>query len=223
MPGKVPISESNEYSKVKFISLISGGIDSPVASYIMTKMGAEVVLLHMDNRPFADDRAIERVKELAVKLREVTGQEMPLYSAPHGVSQDLIAKTCDQNYQCVMCKRAMQRTAKIIGTQLGCSGVIMGDSLGQVASQTLKNIRSENIELNYPVIRPLIGYDKLEIEAIAKEIGTFNISIKPVSGCTIVPPNPITQANPEKIYVFDRSVQLTSIAETAAKNAVRVS
>lgn len=223
MSGTTSKYESNEYKQIKFISLISGGIDSPVSSYIMTKMGAEVVLLHMDNRPFADDRAIERVKELAVRLREVTGQEMPLYSAPHGISQDIISKSCDRNYQCVMCKRAMQRTAKILGTELGCSGVIMGDSLGQVASQTLKNIRSENIELNYPVIRPLIGYDKLEIEAIAKEIGTFDISIKQVSGCTILPTNPITEANPEKIYVFDKSVQLQSLAETAARNTIRVS
>ncbi|MDD4222082.1 MAG: tRNA 4-thiouridine(8) synthase ThiI [Candidatus Methanomethylophilus sp.] len=223
MPSEGSSTDSRDHGDIKFISLISGGIDSPVASYLMTQMGTEVILLHMDNRPFADDLTIARVKKLAVRLRKVTGQEMPLYSAPHGVSQGIIAEHCDHNYQCVMCKRAMQRTAKLLGLRLGCSGIIMGDSLGQVASQTLRNIRSENLGLEYPVIRPLIGYDKLEIEAIAKRIGTFDLSIEPVIGCTAVPLRPVTEADPERVRGFDQAVQLQAIVETAASNVVRLS
>lgn len=154
--------------KAKLISLISGGIDSPVSTYKMAKAGAELILLYMDNGIYCDDRARENVINIANRLRDITDMSMPLYFAPHWISQSAIHKNCDRGYQCVMCKRAMQKTAKYLAIKFGCSGIVMGDSLGQVASQTLKNIRSENIGLNFPVIRPLIGMDKIEIENIAK-------------------------------------------------------
>lgn len=204
---------------MRLIALISGGIDSPVAAYTMASAGAEIILLHMDNRPYADDEIIDHVERLAIKLREVTGQEMPLYCAPHFISQDIIKYNCDNNYQCVMCKRMMQRTARELAKKLDCKGIVMGDSLGQVASQTLKNIRSENVGLNFPVVRPLIGYDKLEIEAIAKEIGTYNISIEQICGCRLVPLKPITEADPDKIHIFDDRTDTDGLAEKIAADA----
>ena len=207
---------------MKLIALISSGIDSPVAAYRMAMRGAEIVLLHMDNRPYADDASSEDTKALAEQLRKATGQEMPLYFAPHGPSQDAIAHGCDRPYQCVMCKRVMQRTARELGRRLGCSGIVMGDSLGQVASQTLRNIRSENLGLDFPVVRPLIGMDKIEIEAIAKEIGTYDISIRPGHGCSIVPMKPITEANPEKVLAFGEKVDVDALAARAADAAILV-
>lgn len=207
---------------MKLVALMSGGIDSPVAAYIMNNAGAEILLLHMDNRPYAEDASIDRVKELAQQLRDVTGSEMPLYSAPHGIFQTVITDTCDANYRCVMCKRFMQRVAREFGKRTGCSGIVMGDSLGQVASQTLKNIRSENLDLDFPVVRPLIGFDKLEIEAIAKKIGTYSISTIPVKGCTAVPLKPITEAEPEKIRKFDIASDLDEMAVKSADAAVRL-
>jgi thiamine biosynthesis protein ThiI len=207
---------------MKLVALISGGIDSPVASYLMSQRGADVILLHMDNRPYTDDRSIENVKALADRLREETGKEFPLYSADHGVNQTKIKDNCDFHYQCVMCKRVMQRTARELAKRLGAEAIIMGDSLGQVASQTLKNIRSENIDLNFPVLRPLIGLDKLEIEAIAKRIGTYEISIRPTDGCLIVPTRPITEANPEKVKAMSEIIDVDSLAHVAAQNAVRI-
>jgi len=204
---------------MKLIALISGGIDSPVAAYTMANAGAEIILLHMDNRPYADDGIIEHVERLAIRLREITGQEMPLYCAPHYISQDIIKNNCDTNYQCVMCKRMMQRTARELAKELDCKGIVMGDSLGQVASQTLKNIRSENVGLNFPVIRPLIGYDKLEIEAIAKEIGTYEISIEQICGCRLVPLKPITEADPDKIHSFDERTDTDVLAKKIATDA----
>ena len=124
---------------MKVVALISGGIDSPVAAYLMAKVGAEVTLLHMDNSPYCDGSATEHVKQLAERLRTATGQVMPLFSAPHGPSQDAIKKGADHMYQCVLCKHAMQLTARAICRRIGADAIVMGDSLGQVASQTLRN------------------------------------------------------------------------------------
>ena len=209
---------------MKLIALISGGIDSPVAAYLMSKRGAEVILLHMDNRPYADDRSFENVCMLAEQLRKVTGQELPLYSAPHGDSQTAIHDGCDWSYQCVMCKRVMQRTARELGKKLGCDAIIMGDSMGQVASQTLKNLRSENIGLDFPVIRPLIGLDKEEIIEIAKEIGTFELSIRQAESCTLAPSKPVTEANIAKIQTMEAErVSTDELARVSAESAVRIS
>ena len=139
--------------------------------------------------------------------------------APHGDNQREIFENCDRSYQCVMCKRVMQRTARELAKILGADAIVMGDSLGQVASQTLRNIVSENIGLDFPVIRPLIGMDKLEIEAIAKEIGTYDISIRPTDGCTIVPVGPITNADPEKVARFGEKIDVDAIARRSAEAA----
>ena len=204
---------------MKLVALMSNGIDSPVASYLMSQRGADVVLLHMDNRPFTDDRSIEIVKDIAAQLREVTGKEFPLYVAKHGDNQQAIHDGCDYHYQCVMCKRVMQRTARELAKNIGADGIIMGDSLGQVASQTLRNIKSENIGLNFPVVRPLIGMDKLEIIDIAKKIGTFDISIRETNGCLIVPTKPITEANPEKVVAMSEKIDIESLAKKTADSA----
>lgn len=204
---------------MKLVALMSNGIDSPVASYLMSQRGADVIILHMDNRPYTDDRSMEVVKDLVIRLREVTGKEFPLYVAKHGVNQDAIKANCDYHYQCVMCKRVMQRTARELAKNLGASGIIMGDSLGQVASQTLKNIKSENIGLDFPVVRPLIGMDKLEIIDIAKEIGTFDISIKETDGCLIVPTKPITMANPDKVMAMSEKIDVDALAKKCADGA----
>ena len=208
---------------MKLIALISGGIDSPVAAYLMSKAGADIVLLHMDNRPFADNESIEKVKKIAEQLRKVTGSPLPLYCAPHGMSQEAISKTCDRNYQCVLCKRTMLKVAQELAVKLECGGIVNGDSLGQVASQTLKNLRYVNDGLKLPVIRPLIGYDKLEIEAIAKEIGTYDISIARSDGCSIVPSKPITEADLKKMKGFDNSSGMDELVSNASEKAVRIS
>ena len=108
---------------MKLVALISNGIDSPVASYIMSQRGAEVILLHMDNRPYTDDRSIEVVNALASRLREVTGKGFPLYVANHGDNQAAISEVCSRNYQCVMCtifrnsrKRAISVASRIMST-----------------------------------------------------------------------------------------------------------
>ncbi len=214
---------SGEVHNLRLVALVSGGIDSPVAAYLAARAGGEIILLHMDNTPYGDESSLQNVKDLARRLREETGQEMPLYSAPHGPSQTSISETCDPRYQCVMCKRTMQKTAKLLAGKLGCSAIVMGDSLGQVASQTLSNIRAESAGLDFPIVRPLIGLDKLEIEEIAKEIGTYEISIRPAAGCTIVPKGPVIDAKLTSVRKFDLATDTEALASASCDSAVRVS
>ncbi|MBE6520380.1 MAG: tRNA 4-thiouridine(8) synthase ThiI [Thermoplasmata archaeon] len=207
---------------MKAVSLLSGGIDSPVASYLISRAGADVVLLHMDNGPYCDDRAKENVIAIAEQLEKYTGKRFPLYFAPHGPSQTAIHDTCDRNYQCVMCKRAMHRTAGEFAKIVGADMIVVGDSLGQVASQTLKNIRAENTGMSIPIVRPLIGLDKTEIMEVAREIGTFDISISPSVGCTIVPHKVTTAADPIRIESYRERIDIDSLAKESAEKAVLV-
>ena len=185
--------------------------------------GAEVILLHMDNRPYADERLMDRCVKLAEQLRKATGQEMPLYTAPHGASQTVISEKSDRLYQCVLCKHVMQLTAKALCQKLSAAAIVMGDSLGQVASQTLLNIRAEADGIRFPVLRPLIGYDKLEIIEIAQKIGTYELSNLPAVGCTIVPKKVVTESDMEKAQSYYEATDITGLAEKCAENAVRLS
>ncbi len=207
---------------MKDVSLLSGGIASTVASYLISRAGADVVLLHMDNGPYCDDRAKENVIAIAEQLEKYTGKRFPLYFAPHGPSQTAIHDACDRNYQCVMCKRAMHRTAGEFAKIVGADMIVMGDSLGQVASQTLKNIRAENTGMSIPIVRPLIGLDKTEIMEVAREIGTFDISISPSVGCTIVPHKVTTAADPVRIESYRERIDIDSLAKESAEKAVLV-
>ena len=207
---------------LKFVTLLSGGIDSPVAAYMMAHVGADVILLHMDNGEFGDPKEIDKVKKLAAHLSEVTGKDLPLYIAAHGPNQLAIKKNCEYNYQCVMCKRVMQNVAKRFAMNHGCDGIIMGDSLGQVASQTLRNIRAEQCDVDFPIVRPLIGMDKEEIIDLAKRIGTFDISVIQTGGCKVVPMKPVTEASIEKVLANEAKLDFENMIAESADNAVRV-
>lgn len=186
-------------NEIKVVVLLSGGIDSPVASYLMAKRGADLTLLHMDNRPYSDDRSVEKVVSIANRLSEVLGKRVPLYMAEHGANQAEIAERCNRKYQCVLCKKLMLVSAERFAKNIGAEALVMGDSLGQVASQTLHNIKASSSGIEMPILRPLIGIDKLEIESFAKKIGTYEISISPALPCQAVPSRPVTMADPERM------------------------
>ncbi|MEM3567403.1 MAG: hypothetical protein QXS83_02410, partial [Thermoplasmata archaeon] len=184
---------------MKCISLVSGGIDSPAALYLMLKKNWAVVAIHMDNQPFTDTRPQEKFVSIVRKLREKTGKNFPAFVVPHGKNQGEIARKCRRRYQCVLCRRMMFRVASAFAEKYGAQFIVTGESLGQVASQTLQNIFCEHTSAKFHVLRPLIGLDKLEIEAIAREAGTFEISTQPGMCCTIVPEKPATAAKPGAI------------------------
>ena len=198
---------------------MSGGFDSPVASYIMAKRGADVILLHMDNGRYGGKEELEKVKKLSKALEKAAGKEFPLYVLDHEVNQTLIKERCEHPYQCVMCKRTMQHVAKAFALKHGCSGIIMGDSLGQVASQTLRNIRAEGTELDFPIVRPLIGMDKVEIMDIARQIGTYDISMVQTGGCGVVPQKPITEARVDKVLELQSKLDFEKMINDCVESA----
>jgi thiamine biosynthesis protein ThiI len=207
---------------MKVVCLLSGGIDSPVAAYSLGRNGAELILLHMDNRPYSDEGSVNKASELAQKVQEAVGRPVTLFVAPHGSSQLSISQKCQRNLQCVLCKRTMLKVARDLARRLGAEAIATGESMGQVASQTLYNIASEQSGLNFPVLRPLIGLDKLEIETIARRIGSYEISIRkgtaPVA-CSIVPFHPATMATPDMISAQEQRLDIEKMAQDAADQA----
>lgn len=199
---------------MKAIVLLSGGIDSPVAAYVMAKAGAEIIALHMDGDPYFKSTA--RVDKLVARLREITGQPIPFFTAPHGTANlEEISKTRIPNIRCVLCKRFMMRTAEALAKREGCNTIVMGDSMGQVASQTLRNMRVEQEAVKIPILRPLIGMDKEEIVQIAIKIGTYQLSIEGAGPCDIVPLKPSIGANIQKILAAEAEMDVAAMIGTA--------
>lgn len=207
---------------MRAIALVSGGIDSPVALYLMLKKGWEMVAIHMDNQPFTDAHTTEKFVKIVKKLREKTGSAFPAYILPHGKNQGEIARKCRRRYQCVLCRRTMFRIASAIAREKNANFIVTGESLGQVASQTLQNIFAEHSSAQFHVLRPLIGLDKLEIEKIAKEAGTFEISIEPGMCCTIAPEKPATSAKPQAIIEEERKLDLEQMVRETLWQAKEV-
>ncbi|MDD4307201.1 MAG: 7-cyano-7-deazaguanine synthase [Thermoplasmata archaeon] len=199
---------------MKAVVLLSGGIDSPVAAYMMAKAGAEIIALHMDGTPYFESNV--RVEKLVVRLMELTGQPIPLFTAPHGAANlSEIAKTRDSHIRCVLCKRFMMRTAEALAKQENCTAIIMGDSLGQVASQTLQNMKAEQQAISIPIVRPLVGLDKEQIIVIARDIGTFELSIGGAGPCGIVPAKPTTGAKLERILDAEGEMDVAAMIKSA--------
>ena len=201
---------------VKAIIMLSGGIDSPTAAHMLQQQGWELVGLHMDNRPFTDNREIEKTEALAKHLG------IPLWMAPHGPSQVKIARNADRHLQCLLCRRMMYRTAAALAKQVGADAIINGESLGQVASQTLPNLAVIDEVCDVPILRPLIGHDKVEIERVARQAGTFDISTLPSLCCTIVPEKPATAASLPQVEKWEAQLPLEEMVDDSVSGLVQV-
>ncbi|MGZ7134917.1 MAG: tRNA uracil 4-sulfurtransferase ThiI [Methanobacterium sp.] len=181
----------------KVISLVSGGIDSPVASFLMMKRGCEVIVLHFNNYPYTGG-SNDKVMKIIEKLEEYSPSKLKYYEVNYGDYLKSCIEDAPIRLTCVLCKSGMYRIAEGIAKKEDALAIVDGSSLGQVASQTLPNLLATRYLTKIPVLSPLIGLDKVEIENIGKKIGTFNISILPAPGCTAVPKHPETNANLEK-------------------------
>ena len=188
--GGLPVGSAG-----KVVSLISGGIDSPVASWRLMKRGAVVVGVHFSGRPQTSDASEYVVDDLAHALAPAGGFGR-IYYVPFGGYQKIIASECPPNLRIILYRRLMLRVAERIAWLEKAKALVTGESLGQVASQTLENIMAVNSVVKLPVLRPLIGADKLEIIDTAKRIGTFEISSRPADDCCtlFMPRSPETHA-----------------------------
>ncbi len=189
-PGGLPVGVSG-----KVVSLLSGGIDSPVATYRILKRGAKAILCHFHSAPFTDRSSVRKATELAGRVASWQGRTN-MYVIPLGEAQQQIVVASRPDLRVVLYRRLMVRIAAEIAQREGAKALVTGDSLGQVASQTLDNIACIDDAIEIPMLRPLIGDDKQEIVEQAKRIGTFETSILPYEDCCslFVPRSPATRA-----------------------------
>ena len=204
---------------MKLVSLVSSGIDSPVATYLLSKKAEEIILIHGDIRPFTDNREIENFNKIVYHLKKIISKKVKLYLIKHGSSLSEFKQNCNNRFTCIFCKRMLLRYAEKIAEKESADAIIMGDSLGQVASQTLQNIKTIEQAIKIPIFRPLIGFDKEDIVKIAKDIGTYDLSILPSDGCNAVPNKPLTKAKIEKIEVEENKININNLVKKAIENS----
>lgn len=200
------------------VMLMSGGIDSPVALHFLLRQGHEMVAVHMDNRPFTDDSPLAKTVDHLSLLRERYHQPIPLYLVPHGPTQVTLMRSTDRHLGCVLCRRFMWRSAERVAVREGATFLATGEALGQVASQTLPNMRTATAAVTLPIVRPLIGFDKNEIEAVAKSIGTYEISTRPGVCCQAVPDHPATRSNLVQILREEERIDVDEMVDDCLRN-----
>lgn len=179
---------------MKAVALLSSGIDSPVAIYLMLRRGVEITPIHFRQDSIKEEKASEIV-EILKRYGKLSDPIIVNFSEEHVPAFEKLRELGKIKYTCVLCKWLMLRKACRIGHEIGASAIITGDSLGQVASQTLDNLMVVSTASDLPILRPLIGLDKEEIVRIAKEIGTFEISSRKEPPCPFTPKYPVVRAS----------------------------
>jgi len=194
-PGGLPTGVTG-----KVACLLSGGIDSPVAAYRLLHRGATALYVHFHSHPLTGIESQEKARELA-ELIQPAGRKASLYLVPFADLQRKIVSLSPAPLRILLYRRFMMRVAEAFARREGALALVTGENLGQVASQTLENLRAIDAAVRLPVLRPLIGMDKVEIIAEARQIGTYETSIEPHGDCCsfLMPPNPATRSTPEEL------------------------
>jgi thiamine biosynthesis protein ThiI len=214
-PGGMPVGVSGTVTV-----LLSGGIDSPVAAYRMMKRGCRAIFVHFSGRPLVGRASEEKVEELA-RLLTAYQYRSHLYVIPFGEIQRDIVAQAPAPFRVVLYRRMMVRIAEELARREGCWALATGDSLGQVASQTPDNLAVTEEAAELPILRPLIGMDKIEITAQAKMIGSFDTSIEPDQDCCklFVPPHPSTRTKPDTIRKIEQSLDVGALVKRGVEKA----
>ena len=198
------------------MSLLSGGIDSPVATWMVAKRGMEVEAVHFHSYPFTSERSQEKVKDLAKILAKYCGR-VRLHKVNILEIQKAIGENCNEEEATILSRRFMMRIAQRLSEKRHCDALITGESIGQVASQTIQGLTCTNAVVDLPVFRPLIAMDKSDIVDIAKKIGTFETSILPEEDCCSVfsPRKPVTKPRLEKIEKSETALDIEKLVQDA--------
>ncbi len=209
--GGLPVGTNGEG-----LLLLSGGIDSPVAGFLMAKRGIKIHAIHYHSYPFTGERSEEKVKALAKILSMYTG-EITFYSVNILEVQKEINEKCPSKEMTILSRRFMMRIAEKIALKHNINGLITGESLGQVASQTIEGIGVTNAIVTLPVLRPLIGFDKVDIIDIARDIETYETSILPYDDCCtlFLPKHPVTKPRLKDIEKSEEKLDIESLVEKA--------
>lgn len=212
--GGMPVGSNG-----KSLLMLSGGIDSPVAGYLMMKRGVRIEAIHFFSPPYTSQNSLQKVKDLANELSNF-GASIRLHIIPFTEIQVLIKENIPDNMTMTSTRRLMMQVADRLREEIGSLAIVTGESLGQVASQTLESLTAINAVTATPVLRPLIAMDKLEIIDIAKKIGTFETSILPYEDCCTIftPANPKTKPKLEKVEHFESFTNFEELIERAVKN-----
>lgn len=203
----------------KGMLLLSGGIDSPVAGWMMAKRGMSIEAIHFHSYPYTSRRAQEKVEELARQISIYCG-DFKLHIVNLLPVQEEIIKTCPEEETTILVRRFMMKIAEKVGEQTGAKTLITGESLGQVASQTTESIVCTDQSVAMPVLRPLIAMDKVDIMDVAKKIGTYETSILPYEDCCTVflPKHPVTRPKLESILHSEEKLNVDKLVAEAMKN-----
>lgn len=212
--GGLPVGTSG-----KAAILISGGLDSPVAAYTMAKRGLVLTGIHFASPPYTSARAEEKVTDLMYEVAEYAGN-MKFFIVPFTEIQEHIKDDCPEEMFTVIMRRMMMRVASRIAAENDCGALITGESLGQVASQTLDAIRCTDAAADLPVLRPLIGTDKIDIVDTSRKIGTYDTSIEPYEDCCTVftPKHPKLHPSLEKIEAAEANMDYAPMIDRAVEN-----
>ncbi|MGM9625723.1 MAG: tRNA uracil 4-sulfurtransferase ThiI [Eubacteriales bacterium] len=209
--GGMPVGSAG-----RALLLLSGGIDSPVAGFMMAKRGVQVEALHFESFPYTSERAREKVEALAQKMSAYCG-EIHMHVISVTKIQEAINALCEEDYFTLLLRRFMMRLANKTAEKYNCSALITGESLGQVASQTMEALGVTNVLAQTPVFRPCIGMDKEEIIEISRRIDTFDISIEPYEDCCTVftPRHPRTKPELWKVEREENKLDVDTLVNEA--------
>jgi thiamine biosynthesis protein ThiI len=207
----------------KVVSLLSGGIDSPVSTYMIAKRGVQVIPVHFFSFPYTSEQAKQKVIELASILTAYCGR-MTVEVVPFTKIQEEIRDKCPEEFFTVIMRRFMMRISERIAADNGCKAIVTGESLGQVASQTMEAMGVTEACIDLPVLRPVIAMDKTEIISVANKIGTFETSILPYEDCCTVftPKHPRTKPKLQEVVEAESAMDIESLVNEAIMNIERI-
>ena len=205
------------------VTLLSGGIDSPVSTYMIARRGVRLIPVHFFSFPYTSELAKEKVLKLASLLTEYCGR-MTVEIVPFTHIQEEIKFNCPEEYFTLIMRRFMMRIAERIAKDNGAKAVVTGENLGQVASQTMEAMASTQAVTDLPVLQPLIGMDKQDIIRLAREIGTFETSILPYEDCCTVftPKHPRTKPKVRDVEAAERCLDIDGLVEEAIRGIERI-